>query len=165
MMARSGFGDEIALFRRTLNLLVASVSSVLGVDTAVSGAQLTNEAAITPSPPTPSGERVGVRGQREGDASRLPVWINAAPSPNPLPHRMRWGRGLYALAIFMVLSSTHFAAARDNSPESPRILDNFENLTPWTAQHTDDVVATLHSVDGKIGKGPRPLPSAFPAPR
>ena len=36
-----------------------------------------------------------------------------------------------------------------------RILDNFDNLTPWTAQHTDDVSATLHSVDGKVGKALR----------
>ncbi|HZX92525.1 MAG TPA: discoidin domain-containing protein, partial [Rudaea sp.] len=33
-----------------------------------------------------------------------------------------------------------------------RTLDNFDNLTPWTAQHTDDVSATLQSVDGKVGK-------------
>src|SRR6185369_10529884 len=37
----------------------------------------------------------------------------------------------------------------------PRTLDNFDNLTPWTAQHTDDVSATLHSVDGKVGKAVR----------
>ncbi|HET7780288.1 MAG TPA: coagulation factor 5/8 type domain-containing protein, partial [Rudaea sp.] len=36
-----------------------------------------------------------------------------------------------------------------------RVLDNFESLTPWTAHHTDDVTATLHAVDGKVGKSLR----------
>ncbi|HEX3122034.1 MAG TPA: discoidin domain-containing protein [Rhodanobacteraceae bacterium] len=36
-----------------------------------------------------------------------------------------------------------------------RVLDNFDDLKPWTAQHTDDVTATLHSVDGKVGKALR----------
>ncbi|HSE12747.1 MAG TPA: discoidin domain-containing protein [Rudaea sp.] len=35
------------------------------------------------------------------------------------------------------------------------ILDNFENLEPWTAQHTDDVSATLGSAPGKVGKALR----------
>jgi len=36
--------------------------------------------------------------------------------------------------------------------QTSRTLDAFETPTPWTAQHTDDVTATLHSVDGKTGK-------------
>lgn len=60
------------------------------------------------------------------------------------------------LAILAMLSSIHCAtAASTYKPEPAGILDNFENLNPWSAQHTDDVSATLHSVDGKIGKGLR----------
>ena len=36
---------------------------------------------------------------------------------------------------------------------SPNILDNFDDLSPWQVQHTDDVSATLHEVAGKSGKG------------
>ncbi len=112
--------------------------------------------AFTPSPPTASGERVGVRGPRRAGALRLPACVHAAPSPNPLPHRRRWGRGLHALAILGALSSIHFAtAAGAYKAEPTRILDNFEALAPWTAQHTDDVSATLDSVDGKVGKALR----------
>ena len=33
-----------------------------------------------------------------------------------------------------------------------RTLDNFDDLTPWNAQHTDDVSATLSGAPGKVGK-------------
>jgi hypothetical protein len=39
--------------------------------------------------------------------------------------------------------------------QAPRTLDNFDNLTPWTAQHTDDVTATLQGADGKTGRALR----------
>jgi len=45
-----------------------------------------------------------------------------------------------------------FASLNVFAQTAHRTLDSFETLTPWTAQHTDDVSATLHSVDGKVGK-------------
>ncbi len=48
-----------------------------------------------------------------------------------------------------------FASFNVFAQTAPRILDNFQTLTPWTAQHTDDVSATLDSVDGKVGKALR----------
>ncbi len=48
----------------------------------------------------------------------------------------------------MLLTIVANAAAATPS----RTLDNFETITSWTAQHTDDVSATLRSVDGKVGK-------------
>src|SRR4029078_1844072 len=57
---------------------------------------------------------------------------------------------LFALGSAFAVRST--AAS---STSAARSLDNFEDLSPWTAQHTDDVTATLHGVDGKIGKALR----------
>jgi len=51
--------------------------------------------------------------------------------------------------VFLIAATSAAAAT------APRILDNFDNITPWTAQHTDDVSATLHSVEGKVGKALR----------
>lgn len=39
--------------------------------------------------------------------------------------------------------------------DSARVLDDFENLAPWTAQHTDDVAAEVSGVPGKHGKALR----------
>ena len=36
-----------------------------------------------------------------------------------------------------------------------RVLDTFDNVTPWTAQHSDDISASLGSGDGKTGKALR----------
>jgi len=48
------------------------------------------------------------------------------------------------------------AHAADAAALSPvRTLDNFNDVAPWTAQHTDDVSATLRAVDGKAGKALR----------
>ena len=53
-----------------------------------------------------------------------------------------------AVLFFSAPWLAHAAAAE-------RILDDFEDLKPWTAQHTDDVSATLHGIDGKLGKALR----------
>jgi hypothetical protein len=55
----------------------------------------------------------------------------------------------YVLLVFGSLS----VALASSTPQ--RTLDNFDDLTPWTAQHTDDVSAKLQSVDGKAGKALR----------
>ena len=61
--------------------------------------------------------------------------------------------------IFFALSAFIAAycesAALASSLSQTRVLDNFKDLTPWVAQHTDDVSATLHSADGKVGKAVR----------
>ncbi|MDR3388262.1 MAG: discoidin domain-containing protein [Rudaea sp.] len=37
--------------------------------------------------------------------------------------------------------------------QNPCILDNFDDLTPWQVQHTDDVSAALRRAEGKVGQG------------
>ena len=59
---------------------------------------------------------------------------------------------LGAALVLTALSSPRLAHAVD---ASKRVLDSFESLAPWTAQHTDDVAATLHAVDGKTGRALR----------
>ena len=45
-----------------------------------------------------------------------------------------------------------FFACATPAAERARVLDGFENLTPWAVQHTDDVTANISTVKGKIGK-------------
>ena len=39
-----------------------------------------------------------------------------------------------------------------HAAQAPRLLDGFDTSSGWAADHTDDVSATLHSVDGRDGK-------------
>jgi F5/8 type C domain/Carbohydrate binding domain (family 11) len=108
-----------------------------------------NENPSAPSPPTP----VGGEGWGEEAARRIsetPRFSRAAPSPNPLPHRARWGRGLkHAAAIFLTIGG---CVAQATPSQDSRVIDDFENTTLWKVQHTDDVSASIKSADGHIGK-------------
>src|SRR6185369_14396640 len=98
-----------------------------------------------PPPPRGGGGGGGGRGKRPDvrTASGQPI---AAPSPNPLPHRERWERGLCLRVVGYFVTGVMVAHAADAAALSPaRTLDNFNDVAPWTAQHTDDVSATLQS--------------------
>lgn len=59
-----------------------------------------------------------------------------------------------AIALLGVsLLSCAGALAAETRP--PRIIDNFDDISAWTAQHTDDVIATLGSAPGKFGNALR----------
>jgi hypothetical protein len=70
-----------------------------------------------------------------------------------LSRKKSWIPAFAGMTILCFLLST--GARTGNAFATTRILDAFDNLTPWTAQHTDDVSATLQSVDGKAGKALR----------
>jgi len=63
-------------------------------------------------------------------------------------------RGHYFFSSFLLLLASAMQQAVAAGP-AERILDNFDSLTPWTAQHSDDVSASLSSVEGKAGKALR----------
>ena len=57
------------------------------------------------------------------------------------------GKG--GLALFAIFSCALLHA------ENRRTLDDFEDLAPWSVQHTDDVSADIASAPGKTGKALR----------
>jgi hypothetical protein len=54
--------------------------------------------------------------------------------------------------LFLLVGAMQHAVA---AGAAERVLDNFDNLTPWSAQHSDDVSAALQGADGKTGKALR----------
>jgi len=61
-------------------------------------------------------------------------------------------RRAFACAVLLLLLA---CAQQTSSPQAARVLDDFEDVSAWQAQHTDDVGAALWSVDGKYGKALR----------
>ena len=53
--------------------------------------------------------------------------------------------------LFVLAAAVTLPAASAPSSGAARILDDFDNLAPWTAQHTDDVSASLRGVAGRVG--------------
>ena len=56
-------------------------------------------------------------------------------------------RTWFVLALLVAYAARASAASR--------VLDDFESVTPWQVQHTDDVSANLGQADGKTGKALR----------
>ena len=61
---------------------------------------------------------------------------------------MLFVRSLLACVVALVLPSAAHA-------QTPRVLDPFETLTPWTADASTDVSSTITAVDGHDGRAMR----------
>ena len=66
---------------------------------------------------------------------------------------MRTRHALAALAVVLVVSAIPLGARA--APMSKRVLDSFDDITPWKAVASDGVQASIHSAEGKGGRALR----------
>ncbi len=61
--------------------------------------------------------------------------------------------GNFKVCLLLALASVlQPVLAQSDTPGATRVLDNFENITPWQASASDQVKASLRQVDGPHGK-------------